>query len=169
MNKLPKRCVALPTATVLFLTGCFSYMPIEVGAAAVGQEVRIQLRPTAGTELSSPGAFSYSASGPMLEGTLTGKSADQLLVTVPIFGRQTGLFPNAAEGQVPISMGQITQIESRQLDGPKTLVGVGGVLVVVTVLVLSGAFNLQTDPAVVPVLPPVEAEELRIPLLSRSR
>jgi hypothetical protein len=161
--------MALLTATILLLTGCFSYVPFDLGAASVGREVRIQLRPTAVTELSNPGAFSYSETGPMLEGTVTSVNADQLLITLPIFGRQAGLFPNAPEAQVPVSVSQISIIQRRQLDRPKTLMAVGGVLAAVTVMILAGAFNLQTDPAVVPLLPPVEAEELRIPLLSGSR
>jgi hypothetical protein len=157
--KTPLACV------VPLLFGCFSYVPVTVETAPVGQDVRVFVTRSGMLELvERTDAGSSSERGPLLAGTLAGRDNNGLILRVPVFGRQA--FSAApVDQQLPISYGQIVEMELRQLDKVKTGVFVGG-----TVAALAGTWfgllDLKTKPAVGQGDPPPGDEETWIPLFS---
>ncbi len=169
MNKLSTGCAALLTAIVLLLSGCFTYVPVDVGAVRVGQDVRIALTRAGLRELDEfAEARPYNvALGPLLEGTIASRDADRLLVRLPVLGSQTALYQAPSDAQVPISTGQIVQIESREFDRLGTGLFVAGAVGALVVAIFK-FFNVETPPGVANPDPP-PSDETRIPLFNRSR
>jgi len=168
MNSIATRCVALLTAIILF-SGCFTYVPVEVGAVQVGQDVRILLTREALREFDDPGVAFSLGSSPVLEGTLTSRDADRLMVRLQGLNSQAAplLFSNPREAQVPISVDQIVQLESKEFHRMKTGIVFAGTF---GAILFANFINLTTNPAVVPGYggPPGQSDEIRIPLFSLS-
>ena len=173
MKKLSTRCVALLTAGVLLLSGCFTYVPMDVGAVPVGQDVRIYLTTTGMIELNEvTRAGSFSERGPVLQGTLTSRDPDRLLVRIPVPGFQAVPGQAAIEREVPVFRGQIVELESRQFHPVRSSLVAAATVGALAVIFFS-VFNLRTspgDPGDPDNLRPVDNEqEVRIPLFHRSR
>jgi hypothetical protein len=168
MNSIATRCVALLTAVILF-QGCFTYVPVEVGAVQVGQDVRMRLTREALREFDDPGVAFSLGSSPVLEGTLTSRDADRLMVRLQGLNSQAAplLFSNPLEAQVPISVDQILQLESKEFHRMKTGIVFAGTF---GAILLANFINVRTPPGAVNLEngPPDQSDEIRIPLFSLS-
>ena len=89
----------------LLLSGCFTYVPVDLGVLPVGGSVRVQL------EERRDATFRPPSGSARLSGILVRESPTEVVLRVP-------LAPGSDFGQeltIPISV--IMRVETRQLDG----------------------------------------------------
>jgi hypothetical protein len=145
------------TASVLFLTGCFSYVAAPIETVPAGTDIRVYLTRQALADLPEP----LEQDGPVLEGTLVRREDERVFIRVPIAVRQEGFHASTVGQDVSLSAGEIVQLERRRLDRAGTALLVGGTAAsaAAVIFLIMDAFGEpgRTDPPV---------EEFRIPLFS---
>lgn len=132
---LPTLAVALVLSTT---TGCFNYVPTEIGAVPPGESVRLFLT-RAGVDAVNEGgaeeAMSF-VSEPVLFGEFVRRTGDDLFLRVPTVRRQVG-FHTAQLGQdLRIPASEIVQIERQELSKGKTGLLVGATTAAITGLIV---------------------------------
>jgi len=157
MNRTRRRVVALLCAVAL-LSGCFTYVPTQIAAVPVGEQVEIYLSPRAQVELSQRGGRVEE----VVRGTLAERRDNQLLLRVPIAAEQEGFFRSDIERELPVAEADVLGIGLRRFSGTKTALLVGGsigggALIVLTIIATSRKGSGPPDGGV---------DEIRIPLLS---
>src|SRR5205823_14043074 len=98
MERTRMRAPALACATAL-LTGCFTYIPTQLGSVPQGAQIRVHLNPATQVTLSTQ---TNRRIEDILEGTLTGRQPDRLLLKVPIAAQQEGFFQSAIDQNVEV-------------------------------------------------------------------
>ncbi|MYH49088.1 MAG: hypothetical protein F4020_02600 [Gammaproteobacteria bacterium] len=152
----------LPTfAAVLVLsttTGCFNYVPTEIGAVPPGESVRLFLT-RAGVDAINEAGNEEALSTlfePVLSGEFVRRTDADLYVRVPTVRRQVG-FHSAQLGQdIRVPAGEVVQIERQELSRAKTGALVGGTAAVLTGLIVFILNDARQPETVVPPFDPVE-------------
>ncbi|MBI4520470.1 MAG: hypothetical protein HY701_06510 [Gemmatimonadetes bacterium] len=150
---------AATVAALLFLTACFSYVPVEPQVVPPGENVRVYLTRVGMANLGDGLPLDLGAG---LSGTLVQQQADRLLLRVPIAVRQEGfhLAPIAQDLWIPA--GEILQFERRRFDPVRTGLLVAGGAGLAGTVIATIISNSQGPPDGGPPI----IEDLRIPLLS---
>ena len=134
----PKSLFLTLAAGAVLCSGCFSYVPAEIGAVPPGESVRLFLT-REGVETVNRGgieeAFSAVAE-PVLSGEFVRRTDDDLFLRVPTVRRQVG-FHTAQLGQdIRVPASEIVQIERQQLNMAGTGLLVGGTVAAITGLIV---------------------------------
>lgn len=153
--------VGLAICTVAILltsSACYRYVPIETAAVSPGVPVRLYI-----TEDAADGfreVHEVDSAVPRVRGTVVGRDAGDLLLTVEVAQRQVGFQAIGLEQTLRIPEGEILATERRSLNGLATsaFVGVvaGGVAAILTFILES-----EGEP-----LPPEPDPDLMVPLIS---
>jgi hypothetical protein len=122
--------VPLLIAASTFLTGCFSYIPIEPGEVEPGVDVRARVSAAAGTRIAP---LLGATDARRLDGKLITRGTDTLVVEVPTVVVDTREFGRTPNQRVSIARGELVELEVRKLDRMKTVGIVGGAAVVLGV------------------------------------
>lgn len=117
-------------AAVLLFSGCFSYIPTELGTLQEGGQVRVQMTRQGFAALPEI----PNQSGPRLAGTLVSRNDDQLRLLVPI--TVEGLNKTLGQ-QLVIQASDVVQFERRELSRTRTVIAIAGGLVTATALYLT--------------------------------
>ena len=152
---LPTFAAALVLSTA---TGCFNYVPTEIGAVPPGESVRLFLTRAgvdaineAGNEEALDTFFE-----PVLSGEFVRRTDADLYVRVPTVRRQVG-FHSAQLGQdIRVPAGEVVQIERQELSRGKTGLLVGGTAAAITGLIVFILNEARQPEAVNPPFDPVE-------------
>ena len=91
----------------LLLSGCFTYVPVDLGVLPVGGSVRVQVEDRGGASFQAPSGSAR------LSGILVRENPTEVVLRVP-------LAPGSEFGQeltIPISA--IMRVETRELDGKR--------------------------------------------------
>src|SRR5829696_8658564 len=116
---------------------CYSYAPIEFGAARPGMNVRGRVSATASERL----APLLSSESRIVIGTMIEHRAESLLVEVPIMVQASiGSTFQTLHQRVSISRGDLVQLEARKLDRNRT-----GVIVAAVAIVAAGVLKAALD------------------------
>jgi hypothetical protein len=143
---------------VLILSGCFSYIPAELGSVLPGEEIRLQMAAQGASDL----ATISGGRGTSVAGMLVGIDAAAIRVRVPVGLMVEGVTTRSLAQEVVIPRSQISDVERRKLSRPRTVGAVaGGVAALVAVVLAYG--EIQENPEIPPVIVP---DEIRIPLFS---
>lgn len=127
-------CARILAATApLFLSGCFSYVPADVGSLPVGDDVRLELTRVAFAELPEL----PDNSGPDLNGTLVRRDADRLFVRVPVNVRMGGFVTQTVHQELTIPSQGVVQSERRVLSRTRTGLTVAGGVAALAVIFVS--------------------------------
>lgn len=146
---------------VAVLTGCYSYVPADLGTVPEGGDVQLHLTREGVASLE---ALPLERQARTVEGTLLRTDPDGLLLRIPVGTRREGFHTSRLDQQVRISTEHLALVERKELDRLKTgLVVAGGSIAAGTVLflILEGS-ELYSDN------PRPESPEARIPLFSFS-
>ena len=101
----------------LLLSGCFTYVPADLGVLPVGGSVRVQV----GQE-GPAGSFQATSREARLSGILVRKSDEEVVLRIP-------LAPGSEFGQeISIPTNSILRVETRQLDGARSVLMAAGSL-----------------------------------------
>ena len=159
IHRTRRRALSLLCAAAL-LSGCFTYVPTQIGTVPVGERVQIHLTPQAQVELSQCGRRVEE----VVRGTLAERQGGRLLLRVPIAAQQDGFFQSAIEQDLPVAEADVVGIDLRRFSGARTALLVGGTIGGGTLIVLTiiAASRRGGGPGDGPI------EEIRIPLLSVS-
>jgi hypothetical protein len=114
----------------LFLSGCFTYIPIEPGDVEPGLDVRARVSPTASARIAP---LLGSSDARRLDGKLITRTPDTLIVEVPTVMLHNGEFGRTPNQRVSIPRGDLVELEVRKMDRWRTLGVVGGTAVVLGV------------------------------------
>ena len=116
---LPTLAAAMVLSTA---TGCFNYVPTEIGAVPPGESVRLYLT-RAGVDAVNEAGNEEALSTvfePVLSGEFVRRTGDDLFLRVPTVRRQIG-FHSAQLGQdIRVPASEIVQIERQELSRAKT-------------------------------------------------
>jgi hypothetical protein len=116
---------------ILVVSGCFSYVPADMGTVPEGNDVRLYL-----TRQGVAGLPEIpTQSGPRLTGTLVRKDNDQILLRVPVAVQQDGLMTRTLGQDVRIPASDIVQLERRSFNRARTGFAVAGGAVAVVGLI----------------------------------
>ncbi|MSR36823.1 MAG: hypothetical protein EXR95_09335 [Gemmatimonadetes bacterium] len=156
MNRKRRRAIAVLSAAAL-QAGCFTYVPTRLADVRAGQEVQIHLTPRAQVELSQQGSRVEEA----VQGVLSSRQNNTLLLKIPIGTQQAGFFRSNIERDLSIAEPDVLGIDLRQFSPSRTALLVGGAtggaaLLIVTIIAASRNPSGTGDP---------DPEELRIQLL----
>jgi hypothetical protein len=122
-----KRIVA--ALVLLVTTGCYSYVPVEFDTVPVGEGVRVYLSREGVTRLRElggdqiPGA---AADQPVVQGTLTRRTAADFSVLVPVTSRQVGFLQNELGQQVTLPVADAVAVQLRKVSGVRTGLALAG-------------------------------------------
>ncbi len=151
--------VALSTTT-----GCFNYVPTEIGAVPPGGSVRLYLT-RAGVEAVNQGGAEEALSTvfePVLAGEFVRRTDAELFVRVPTVRRQVG-FHSAQLGQnIRVPAGEVVQVERRELSRARTGLLVGGSAAAITGLIVFILNDARQPDVVTPPFDPVEDRRRRV-------
>lgn len=148
-------------AAVLVLsttTGCFNYVPTEIGAVPPGESVRLFLTRAGVDAINEAGNEDAlnTLFEPVLSGEFVRRTDADLYVRVPTVRRQVG-FHSAQLGQdIRVPAGEVVQIERQELSRAKTGVLIGGTAAVITGLIVFILNDARQPDSVVPPFDPVE-------------
>lgn len=162
----PKRLLSTLAAALVLstTTGCFNYVPTEIGAVPPGESVRLYLT-RAGVDAANEGGAEEAlsvVSEPVLSGEFVRRTGDDLFLRVPTVRRQIG-FHSAQLGQdIRIPTGEIVQIDRQQLSKAKTGLLVGGATAAITGLVVFILNDARQPNSVNPPFDPVEERGRRV-------
>jgi hypothetical protein len=134
----------------LTLSGCFSYVPVELSTLPPGDQVRVELTRVGFAQLPEL----PNNAGPNLNGTLLQFDSDRLFLRVPVNVRLDGLVTQTVQQDLAIPVGEIEQLERRVLSRSRTAMSIGGGLATLGVIFLS--FKATNEN---PELPPKVPEE----------
>lgn len=152
---LPTLAAALVLATA---TGCFNYVPAEIGAVPPGESVRLFLT-RAGVDAINQAGNEEALSTvfePVLSGEFVRRTDADLFVRIPTVRRQVG-FHSAQLGQdIRVPAGEIVQIERQELSRAKTGLLVGGTAAAITGLIVFILNDARQPETVAPPIDPVE-------------
>ncbi len=157
MNRHAHFGVALAIAVPLF-SGCFTYVPAELGTVPLGQEVRVYLTRNADVELPEEAS---SARG-VLRGRFMRQEDGRLTIRIPVVPRSQGYYSPEVGQEVRIPTGEILAIQRRELSLARTTLLVGGAAGAAGAIILL-ITNDESAPESGPGDPP---EVIRIPLFS---
>jgi hypothetical protein len=155
---LPYARLRIALAAPLLLCGCYRYVPAELGAVPVGQDVRVHLTRQAMIGIEELPDLER----PLVSGTLVRLESERLFLRVPVAARQVGFHTDLIGQDVGIPTTGIVQLEQRRLDplGTGLLVaGTAATAAAVITLILESRRGTE-DPGPPPI------EELRVPLFS---
>lgn len=155
--KTTTACRASMAASVLFLTGCFSYVPASLETVPAGTDIRVYLTRQGLADLPEP----LEQDGPFLTGTLVRREDERVFIRVPIAPRQEGFYTSTFGQDVSLATGEIVQLERRKLDRAGTALLVGG-----TAAAAGAVIFLIVEAFGEPGKPEPPEPELRIPLFS---
>jgi hypothetical protein len=156
-----KRAVA--ALVLLVTTGCYSYVPAEFGAVPIGEGVRVYLSRDGVTRLRELGADQIpGAAGdePVVQGTLTRRTASDFSVLIPVTSRQVGFLQNELGQQVTLPVADAVSVQLRKVSQVKTglaLAGSTAGLAFIIVSIIQGARQPQDNQQPLP-------DDIRIPL-----
>ena len=158
MRRTTVRLIICSAATLFLPSACYRYVPMETGAAVPGEPVRVYV-----TQAGAEGfreVYEVDQALPRVRGTVVGRDAGDLLLTVEVARRQVGFQAVGLEQILRIPEGEILATERRSLNGLATsaFVGVvgGGVAAILS-------FILESEGEA----PPPEPEvDLMVPLIS---
>ena len=145
-------------ATLLLSSACYRYVPMETGAAAPGEPVRVYV-----TQAGAEGfreVYEVDQALPRVRGTVVGRDAGDLLLMVEVARRQVGFQAVGLEQTLRIPEGEILATERRSLNGLATSAFVGVVAGGVAAI-LSFILESEGEPA-----PPDPDPDLMVPLIS---
>jgi hypothetical protein len=156
VKKSRARGWVLAAALAPMVSGCFSYVPAELGSVIPGEEIRLQLAARGASDLAAiSGGGSTSVAG-----MLVGSDAAEIRVRVPVGVMVEGATTRSLRQEVVIPRSQISDVERRKLNRPRTVGAVvGGVAGLLAVVFAYG--EIQENPETPPVIQP---DEMRIPL-----
>jgi hypothetical protein len=120
-------------AIALVASGCFRYVPAELGTLPAGNEVRLELTRVGFAQLPEL----PNVAGPDLNGTLVRVEPDRLFLRVPVNVRLDGLVTQTVQQELAIPAGDIVQMEHRVLSRGRTALSVGAGLATLGVIFLS--------------------------------
>ena len=132
MGKPAVTRIALVVATGVF-SGCFRYVPAELGALPAGDDVRLELTRVGFAQLPEM----PNHPGPDLNGRLVRGDAARLFVSVPVNVRMGGIVTQTVQQEVSIPAGDIVRFERRELNRMRTGLAIGGGLATLGVIFLS--------------------------------
>lgn len=152
-----RRWVLVP-APALILSGCFSYMPADLASVFPGEEIRLQLVARGASDLAAVSGDG----GPSVAGMLVGTDTAAIRVRVPVGVVVEGSMTRSLGQEVVIPRSQISDVERRELDRPRTVgVVAGGVAALLAAVFAYGQLNPSPETPRVP-----QPEEIRVPLFS---
>ena len=145
----------LALAGILFLSGCYAYLPERPAAIPQGSDVRIHLSKDG---VDWIGAAYGSASG-VLEGRLE-SWGDTVVVTTPV-PPSPGMLDRGLRNIVKVRQSDIISVDLKHRDQKKTVavsLALGGLVAITAVAIFGGVFGSTEPPSGgVP-------EDVRIPL-----
>jgi hypothetical protein len=142
----------LVLAGVVSLSGCFSFVQVPLDEAPIGAEYRVVLTRLKLEQLRDLDGSGLPESGPpLVVGTLVERGASEITLRVPIASRQVGFHQAGIERQIRVEVGEVVQIERRQLDRGRTALGVAGLVglgaaVIFTILEGARFWDQNPDP-----------------------
>jgi hypothetical protein len=143
INGFLKQAVALVLAAGA--SGCYRYVPSQLGTVPPGQQVRVYVTQEALAKLTDlPATESTSLSGVLIR-----TEAQNVVVRLPVARRQSGFSMEVLGQDVFIPRDQILQIERRELNKPMTVVatvGASAALAGAVVLIIDNASNGELLP-----------------------
>lgn len=155
-NTLLRRGVTAAAAVPL-LSGCFSYIPAELGTVPPGGEVRVYLTRVAMAQLPEE----IPSGRPYLAGSLVSHERDSLMVRVPVASRQDGVHSVAIRQDVRVPTREILDFQRREFSPARTGLLVAGTVGLATAIILTiiEASGSERGPGELP-------ELSRVPLFS---
>lgn len=152
-------------ALMLFATtGCFNYVPAEIGAVPPGESVRLYLT-RAGVDAVNEGgaeeALSF-VSEPVLSGEFVRRTGDDLFLRVPTVRRQIGFHTSQLGQDIRIPASEIVQIERQELSKARTGLLVGGATAAITGLIVFILNDARQPDSGNPPFDPVEDRGRRV-------
>lgn len=122
-----------PLLAALFVSGCFTYLPIEPGEAEPGLAVRARVNSAAGARIAP---LLGATDARELDGTVITRSADTLIVEVPTVMADTREFGRTPNQRLSIARSDLVELEVRKLDRTRTsLVAGAAAILAASVLV----------------------------------
>jgi hypothetical protein len=158
---LKKRIVA--ALVLVVTTGCYSYVPAEFDTVPIGEGVRVYLSREGVTRLRELGGDEIpGAAGdqPVVQGTLTRRTASDFSVLIPVTSRQVGFLQNELGQQVTLPVADAVSVQLRKVSQLKTagaLAASTAGIAFVIVSIIKGARQPTDDP-------PPPGDDIRIPL-----
>lgn len=152
----------LPTfAAVLVLstaTGCFNYVPTEIGAVPPGESVRLFLTRAGLDAINEAGNEDAlnTLFEPVLSGEFVRRTDADLYVRIPTVRRQVGFHTDQLGQDIRVPAGEIVQIERQELSRAKTGALIGGTAAVITGLIVFILNDARQPDPIVPPFDPVE-------------
>lgn len=149
---------------LLVASGCYSYVPAELGVVPVGEGVRVYLSRAGVAKLSELAGDQIPGAGgdqPVVQGTLVRRTDSEFSLLVPVASRQVGFLQSNLGQQITFPVGDAVQVQLRKVSSVKTglaLVGSTAGIAYVIVAIVQGArqpTNPNPDPGPV---------DLRVPL-----
>lgn len=151
--------LAICAVGILFpSSACYRYVPIETAAAAPGEPVRVYVTQEAADSFRE--AYEVDGAVPNLRGTILGREAGDLLLTVEVAQRQVGFQAVGLEQTLRIPETEILATERRSLNTLATS-AFAGVLATGVAAILGHIIEAEGDPE----LPEPEVD-LMVPLIS---
>lgn len=142
------RLTICTVAILLLSSACYRYVPIETAAAAPGEPVRVYITQDAADGFRE--VHEVDSALPRLRGTVVGRDAGDLLLTVEVARRQVGFQAVGLEQTLRIPETGILATERRSLNGLATsaFVGVvaGGVAAILSFILESEGEAPLPDP-----------------------
>ncbi len=158
---LPTLAAALVLSTV---TGCFNYVPTEIGAVPPGESVRLFLT-RAGVDAVNQAGNEEALSTvfePVLSGEFVRRTDADLYVRVPTVRRQVGFHTSQLGQDIRVPAGEIVQIERQELSKAKTGLLVGATTAAITGLVVFILNDARQPDVANPPFDPVEDRRRRV-------
>jgi len=147
--------------TAFGLSGCFSYVPADLGTVPVGEEVRVYLTREGLAQLRESGSDDFAAiDQPIVSGTLTGRDPGQFSLLIPVTRTQVGFLQSSLGQQVTLPSESVVQVEQRRLNGTRTGIALVASTAAVTLLLVS----IISDGRGEEKGPPLDSNDGRIPL-----
>jgi hypothetical protein len=157
MIKPRARALAAVPAAVLLLGGCYTYIPVDLGAAPADTELRVFMSRQALADVPED----IPTGGTYLTGRLVRRTRDSILIQVPVSRRVEGAGALDLRQNVFLPVSEIVDVQYRELNRGRTamalLGGAGAAVALVLGVVDAGG---TSDPG-----GEVE-EQIRIPLFS---
>jgi hypothetical protein len=141
MNRpLVRATGAVLLSTLPSLTACYTYVPIESGAAQPGLGVRARVSASAASRIAP---LLGTSDARQLSGTLIDDGRDTIIVEVPTIARlESGSFVQTLHQRVAIARGDLQDLELRKLDRVRTATLVGGAGLILGAVLFK---NLQSE------------------------
>ena len=154
-------------AAVLVLsttTGCFNYVPTEIGAVPPGESVRLFLTRAGVDAINEAGNEDAlnTLFEPVLSGEFVRRTDADFYVRIPTVRRQVGFHSSQLGQDIRVPAGEIVQIERQELSRAKTGLLVGGTAAVITGLIVFILNEARQPDAINPPVDTVEDRGRRV-------